>query len=140
MEISPPRGSGWRRCKIPPLNAHISKKGETEMKIVNLTPHALNFLDAENRVVLTVPSSGVARAAQRRESIGTIDADGVTLSVTRSKFGAVEGLPAEQDGVIYVVLALTAQAVSKREGVFIVDDSVRDENGRIIGVRGLAHV
>ena len=110
------------------------------MKIVNLTPHALNFLDAENRIVLTVPSSGVARAAQRRESIGTIDADGVTLPVTRSVFGAVEGLPAEQDDVIYVVSALTAQAVPKREDVFIVDDSVRDENGRIIGVRGLAHV
>lgn len=110
------------------------------MKIINLTPHALNFLDAENRVVLTVPSSGVARAAQRRESIGTIDTDGATLPVTRSAFGAVEGLPAEQDDVIYVVSALTAQAVPEREDVFIVDDSVRDENGRIIGVRGLAHV
>lgn len=110
------------------------------MKIVNLTPHALNFLDAENRIVLTVPSSGLARAAQRRESIGTIDADGVTLPVTRSVFGAVEGLPAPEAGTIYIVSAITAQAVPEREDVFIVDDSVRDENGRIIGVRGLAHV
>lgn len=122
------------------MNAHISKKGETEMKIVNLTPHALNFLDAENRVVLTVPSSGVARAAQRRESIGAIDADGVTLPVTRSVFGAVDGLPAPEAGTIYVVSAITAQAVPEREDVLIVDDSARDENGRIIGVRGLAHV
>ena len=122
------------------MNAHISKKGETEMKIVNLTPHAINFLGAENRVILAVPSSGVARAAQRRESIGTIDADGVTLPVTRSVFGAVDGLPAPEAGTIYVVSAITAQAVPEREDVFIVDDSVRDENGRIIGVRGLAHV
>ena len=110
------------------------------MKIVNLTPHALNFLDAENRVMLTVPSSGVARAAQRRENIGTVDVDGVTLPVTRSVFGAVDGLPAPEAGTIYVVSAITAQAVPEREDVFIVDDSVRDENGRIIGVRGLAHV
>lgn len=110
------------------------------MKIVNLTPHALNFLDAENHVALNVPSSGLARAAQRRENIGTIDADGVTLPVTRSVFGAVEGLPAPEAGTIYVVSAITAQAVPEREDVFIVDDSVRDENGRIIGVRGLAHV
>ena len=110
------------------------------MKIINLTPHPVNFLGADNRVILTVPSSGVARAAHRRDTIGWVELDGMTLSVIRSKFGAVEGLPAEQDDVIYVVLALTAQAVSKREGVFIVDDSVRDENGRIIGVRGLAHV
>lgn len=110
------------------------------MKIINLTPHPINFLGADNRVILTVPSSGVARAAQRRETIGWVELDGMTLSVTRSKFGAVEGLPDEQDDVIYVVSALTAQAVPKREDVFIVDDSVRDENGRIIGVRGLAHV
>lgn len=110
------------------------------MKIVNLTPHALNFLDAENHVALNVPSSGVARAAQRRESIGIIDADGVTLPVARSKFGAVEGLPAPEAGTIYIVSAITAQAVPERDDVFIVDDSVRDENGRIIGVRGLAHV
>ena len=110
------------------------------MKIVNLTPHAMNFLDAENRVMLTVPSSGVARAAQRRENIGTVDVDGVTLPVTRSVFGAVDGLPAPEAGTIYVVSAITAQAVPEREDVFIVDDSARDENGRIIGVRGLAHV
>lgn len=110
------------------------------MKIINLTPHALNFLDSENRVILAVPSSGVARAAQRRENIGTIDTDGVTLPVTRSAFGAVEGLPAPEAGTIYIVSAITAQAVPEREDVFVVDDSVRDENGRIIGVRGLAHV
>lgn len=111
-----------------------------ETRIVNLTPHPINFLDAGNRAILTVPSSGVARAAQSRETIGWVELDGMTLPVTRSKFGAVEGLPAEQDDVIYVVSALTAQAVPEREDVFIVDDSVRDENGRIIGVRGLAHV
>lgn len=111
------------------------------MKIINLTPHSINFLGAaDNRVILTVPSSGVARAAQRRETIGWVELDGMTLSVTRSKFGAVEGLPASEADTIYVVSALTAQAVPEREDVFIVDDSVRDENGRIIGVRGLAHV
>lgn len=110
------------------------------MKIINLTPHPINFLDAGNRVILTVPSSGVARAAQSRENIGTIDADGVTLPVTRSVFGAVEGLPTPEAGTIYIVSAITAQAVPEREDVFIVDDSARDEDGRIIGVRGLAHV
>lgn len=110
------------------------------MKIINLTPHPINFLGADNRVILTVPSSGVARASQCRETIGWVELDGMTLPVTRSKFGAVGGLPAEKDDVIYVVSAITAQAVPEREDVFIVDDSVRDENGRIIGVRGLAHM
>jgi len=41
---------------------------------------------------------------------------------------------------IYVVSALVAQAVPERQDVFIVDDAVRDDQGRIIGARALAHV
>lgn len=55
-------------------------------------------------------------------------------------FGKVENLPEPQEGVVYVVSALVAQAVPDREDVFIPDDTVRDEQGRIIGVRALARV
>lgn len=108
--------------------------------IINLTPHALTFLDDANNVVLTVPSSGIARAAQTRVHVADVDIGGVSLSVHHSTYGAVEGLPEMQDGVIYVVSALTAQACPDRSDVFITDDPVRDEAGRIIGCRGIAHL
>ena len=106
-------------------------------KIVNLTPHEINFLNEENNPVLTVkPSGQVARCQVNRETIKEING----IPVNKTCFGKVENLPEPKKGTIYIVSALTAQAVPEREDVFITDDAVRDEQGRIIGCRAIAHV
>ena len=110
------------------------------MTIVNLTPHSLSFMDGENNVVLSVPSSGVARASQTRERTGALEVGGVSIPTNACSYGQVTGLPDPVEGTVYVVSALTAQAVPDRQDVFIVDDAVRDEAGRIIGCRALAHI
>ena len=112
------------------------------MKIVNLTPHDINFIGEGNEVVLTIPSSGVARASSIRYQTGTVTPDGTDLviSLNRTEFGKVENLPDPQEDTIYIVSALTAQAVPERYDLFITDDAVRDENGRIIGCRALARI
>ena len=111
------------------------------MEIRNLTPHAIHVLGEVNQVFLTLPASGVvARAATSRSCVGTVDVDGVAVPVNATSFGDVTGLPDPQPGVAFVVSAITAQAVRDRDDVFIVDDSVRDADGRIIGCRALARV
>ena len=112
------------------------------MNIMNMTPHAINLMDAEGTVIMTVEPSGIiARAAQTREQTGTLDlGNGVQFPVNKSVYGEVVGLPAAEEGTIYVVSALTAQAVPERADVFIVDNAVRDEAGRIIGCMGFAHI
>ena len=112
------------------------------MKIVNLTPHALNFMPAgPDGPVVTIPPSGqVARCTVDRVQVNTVAVDGITVPVNQTRFGAVTGLPDPQPDTIYIVSALVAQAVPDRPDVFIVDDAVRDEQGRIIGARALAHV
>lgn len=103
------------------------------MKIVNLTPHPITVAGIE------IPASGtVARCEQRREKVATIDVDGTPIAVNRTTFGDVAGLPETQAGVVYIVSALVAQAVQHRGDVLIVDDTVRDAQGRIIGARALA--
>jgi hypothetical protein len=72
--------------------------------------------------------------------VDTVTVDGITVPVNRTQFGAVTGLPEPQPDTIFVVSALVAQAVPDRPDVFIVDDAVRDEQGRVIGARALAHV
>jgi len=55
----------------------------------------------------------------------------------------IEGLPEPQKDAIYIVSAIAAQVISTkrdRDDVYIVDDSVRDGNGKIIGVKALAKV
>ena len=107
------------------------------MQIINLTPHPINFLDESNRPILTVDPSGVvARAKQTRTLRGNI----AGIPVNQCAYGTVQGLPEPAKETIYVVSAITAQACPEREDVYIVDDSVRDSNGRIIGVRALAHI
>ena len=107
------------------------------MRIINLTPHSVTFVDDAGNTVLTVdPSGQVARCSVVREKVGTI----AGIPVNKSRFGKVENLPEPQEGTIYIVSSLAAQAVPEREDVFITDDAVRDEQGRIIGCRALAQI
>lgn len=107
------------------------------MKIINLTPHSISFLREDNSVLATVePSGTIARASQTRDRVSEVNG----IPVNQCSYGAVTGLPDPQDGTIYIVSALTAQACPERSDVYIVDDAVRDENGRIIGCRAIAHI
>ena len=105
-------------------------------KMINLTPHAINFLNENNNLVAYIPSSGIARAAQKRVSIGTVNG----ITVNKTEYGAVEGLPDPEYGTIYIVSVLTAQAAPDRNALYILDDTVRDDQGRIIGCRALAQI
>lgn len=102
------------------------------MNIINLTPHKITFMREET---ITVPMSGIiARVAVKREQVGELNG----LPICRSVFGEVKDLPEPKPDTVYIVSALVAQAVKgKRDDIYIVDDTVRDESGNIIGCRGL---
>ncbi len=107
------------------------------VEIVNLTPHEIAVYDAAGESVLQViPSSGMARAAQTREPLDSING----IPVSKTGYGAVEGLPDQRDGVVYVVSVLTAQAAPDRKDLYIVDELVRDDMGRFIGCKALAQI
>ena len=112
------------------------------MRIVNLTPHALNLMpEGPDGPTVTIPPSGqVARCAVDRVQVNTVAVDGIAVPVNQTRFGEVSDLPDPQPDTIFVVSALVAQAVPDRQDVFITDDAVRDEQGRIIGCRALAHI
>ncbi len=109
----------------------------TGIKMVNLTPHEITVYDAAGESVLQViPSSGTARAAQTREPLDDING----IPVSKTGYGAVEGLPDQRDGVVYIVSVLTAQAAPDRNDLYIVDKLVRDDTGRILGCKALAQI
>lgn len=112
------------------------------MNIVNLTPHPLNLMpEGPDGPTVTIPPSGqVARCTVDRVQVGAVTVDGISVPVNQTRFGKVENLPEPQPDTIYIVSAIVAQAVPDRPDVFVVDDAVRDEQGRIIGARALAHV
>lgn len=112
------------------------------MELINCTPHAIHVLNEDNVDVLVLkPSGSVPRAAQNRVQVDTLTtANGTSVPVNRSVFGQVEGLPESADGVYFVVSMLTAQAATDRDDLLVVDDTVRDEAGRIIGCRAFSRV
>ncbi len=82
------------------------------------------------------PSQGLARVATRSSSAG--DCEGVPVIMTHC--GDVEGLPAPQDGVTYLVSFMVLQALSFRPDCLGLatgpnDGCVRDEKGHIYAVR-----
>lgn len=120
-------------------------------RLVNLTPHDINIygdgsLDDKDKVLLTLPSKGIARCDQIIHSEGYIgleetleDGRHISIPILRSSYGRVTGLPAPTDKTIYVVSALVAQQ-AKRNDVVCPIDYVRDEKNRIIGCRGFSRV
>ena len=113
------------------------------MKITNLTPHAITFISGENNMqkFIVEPSGVVARVAAHTESIGAITTDnGFVIPLTTTVFGEVENLPSPEEGTIYVVSSLVAGRVPDRKDVFIPNESVRDDKGRIIGCLSLGKI
>lgn len=105
-------------------------------KLVNLTPHAVTFLvDGMNPVVVP-PSGTVARLKTSTAVIGSIDG----IPITTTVFGDVTDLPDPTAGTVFIVSSLVAQAVRDRSDVFIPNDSVRDDAGRIVGCRSLGRI
>lgn len=116
---------------------------QKKMQAINLTPHVINFYDLDGNLIESIPSSGVARVASKP---GTLEDRGLPVPVAApTEYGAVEGLPDPQDGVVYIVSTLVAQAVKRPDvlspGTGPSDGAIRDEQGRVAGVtRLIAHV
>lgn len=112
-------------------------------QMVNLTPHDVNFVDQDGKILVTIPASGtVARVSTKSTEVGGIMMDGdITVPIHGVEYGEVIGLPPydENKAVYYLVSGMVAAAIpyGTRRDICIPDDFVRDEGGRIIGARGV---
>ena len=109
------------------------------MKIINLTPHALNIYDSAGDLVESVPPSGmVARADVRR----TLTEKRGPVELYESVYFGAKALGAPEPDSVYVVSALYLSALRAEglddTGVYVPGEAVRDEAGRVIGCVGLS--
>ena len=106
------------------------------MHIVNLTLHDVSFV-LENGETVCVPASGkVARLTTSTQIVGQIG----NIPITETVFGQIENLPDPTEGEVYIVSSLVAGRVPDRQDVFIPNESIRDDAGRIIGCRSLGRI
>lgn len=108
------------------------------MNIINLTQHTINVILGEKE--LAYPSKGLARVKTEEKTIGTVEG----IPVIKTVYTTVEGLPDSQEDTVYLVSTLVLQAL-KANGIERPDclapntgvsGAIRDDQGRIVGVRG----
>lgn len=100
------------------------------MKLVNLTPHPITLVLGETT---TIESAGVARVATSSVEVGTH----MGVPLIRSTYGEVVGLPAPQEGVLYIVSAMVRSALLGRTDLASPAALVRNEAGQITGCKAL---
>lgn len=111
------------------------------MDLINCTPHKINLVGQNDEPVAVIPpSENTARVSVSRKTVDTVGVNGREIPVNVSVFGDVIGLPDPKDGVRYIVSRIVADAASDRDDLLIVDDTVRDEEKRIVGCRAFARV
>ena len=104
--------------------------------IRNLTPHAINIILDDGNAITIEPEGIIARVSVSTASEGSINGIPITVSV----FGEVENLPDSNDTDIFIVSSIVASRVPDRRDIFIPNESVRDEKGRIIGCKSLGRI
>ena len=112
------------------------------MDLKNLTPHAI-CLHLPNGDVVSLPSVGVARVAALPRVASSVS--GLPVPVLPAPvWGAVEGLPAPQKDVVFIVSGMVLEALrgSGRSDVFApgtgpTDGAVRNDKGQVVGVTTL---
>lgn len=101
----------------------------------NCTPHSLNIL-VEEEVIDLAPSGIVPRCSQSEVTAGTV----AGIPITKQVFGDVVDLPEPEPEVYLVVSRLVAAACPERKDLLIPGPLVRDDEGRVIGCRGLSRL
>ena len=103
---------------------------------VNLTPHEVTLVNDQGDITLVIEPEGTpARCVVKRE-IAFI-ADGI--SVNKSVFGEVVGLPEPIEGTWYIVSRIVAEA-AQRSDLLVPDETVRNQEGQIVGCKSFATV
>lgn len=105
------------------------------MRIINLTPHTIN-LYRNGEMIMAIPSSGVARVSVTSQVIGEVNG----FPIKQNVYGEIIDLPDPIGETVYIVSALVAQAAKDRTDLLVVNDTVRNENGQIIGCQGFARI
>ncbi|NMA58397.1 hypothetical protein [Clostridium cochlearium] len=109
------------------------------INVVNCTPHDVNLITENGNI--TFPRSGIIpRLTEQQVKINSINSNGIEIDIMEKSFNEPEGLPEPQENTIYIVSALVAGAVKNRNDLFIPNDTIRDDQGRIIGCRSLARI
>ena len=131
-------------------------------EIVNLTPHAIDLYKGKTLCISIAPSGLKLRVPNPlNEPIGDVyvkandndaSVNNYVFQILRKVFASepavlideqnnvIGPLPVAEDGKFYIVSRIAAMAMPERTDLLMVDGTIRDDTGRIIGCTGFAIV
>lgn len=102
------------------------------VKIENLTPHDIIIKNENGTKVLR------RLIAARVEVVHVVDVGTLNgVPITRNVYGDVQGLPPPVEDTIYVVSRMVCERCRDRNDLYIVNETIRDNMGRIVGCKSL---
>lgn len=105
-------------------------------KLINLTPHDIHILNANGELVETLPKSdNPLRVESENKLVDTVNGYGIY----KTMFGELSYTPVVDDSLVYVVSMLCAK-VANRVDFLIVNDTVRNAEGNIVGCKSFARM
>jgi len=121
-----------------------------KLKLVNLTPHSINFVSAESskypnmppEVEASIPPSGtIARVSFSPILEEKLKMEnGYEVPVIRIKRFSITNLPDPQEGVGYIVSKAVAEAARERKDLYTLFHLKRDRNGQVLGGASLSKI
>jgi hypothetical protein len=107
------------------------------MKLINTTPHDINYVHVDG-TVQTFPKSDAPARCTETTVLEDSNFLGQGLRLVRKKFGMVENLPAPTPDTFYIVSAIVKAACPDRTDIVLVSDTVRNGEGQIVGCQSFA--
>lgn len=109
------------------------------VRFVNMTPHAVNWIDQSGVSWVFPPSGEVARIAATTERCGTLNVTNFDVRVPLSStvFGE-SNVPDPEEGVTLIVSRMVVAAHPEREDLVFPNEIVRNEAGQVVGCRSFS--
>jgi len=106
-------------------------------RIVNKTPHAITLVTEDGETIEYEADKNPTRLVNAERRMGTINVNGFSVGSYETTDGEFVDLPPEKDNTLYIVSNLVKERLPNRNDLVTPTKFVRDEDGRIIGAKGL---
>lgn len=106
--------------------------------LVNLTPHPVDVVTVDGRVVRIEAQPRPARLEVISDVTGALPIDGSAVPLVSERMGDPIDLPEEAPGRLLVVSRTVMEHLPHRRDLVTPTDLVRDAAGRVVGCRAFA--
>jgi hypothetical protein len=129
------------RNRILKLAKNVKEKQDSQVEIINATPHDVNIMDEDENIIKTYQKGDIQirldEDMEKGEGAEFIEEETID-DVPVKKISYCPGdVPNEKENVYYIVSTLVAQAFDYRKDFLVPIEVVRDDDGNPIGCKAL---